>query len=202
MRFWLKHIIALALILLLAVILLVFPEWLMPKSDPIQVDIKKSAAAMEFTNFYERLRYSLDTSVDASKEFIIELTDTSDELTNNLEKRTGTVPPLPANWNGESKNRKFEPGSKIREHMGAFAKEEQMELIWTLPRDYVVKHYFQSSGNYLTTLKAVAKAISPDFETPVLVYFCPKQSAAVITDHPNEFLEKNCQFLNPQATRN
>lgn len=174
----------------------------MPKSEPINVEMKKSAAAMEFTDFYERLRYSLDTSVDASKEFIIELTDTSDELTTNLEDRTGTVPPLPANWNGESKNRKFEPGSKIREHMRAFAKEEQMELIWTLPRDYVVKHYFQSTGNYLTTLKAVAKAIAPDFETPVLVYFCPKQSAAVITDHPNEFLEKNCQFLNPQATRN
>lgn len=194
MGFWYKHILALVFLLGLAVVLLFYPDLLVSKSEPNKPQIK-SAAALEFTNFYEQLRYSLDTSVDKSKEFIIKLTDTSDQLTNTLESRTNTVPEMPANWSGSTANRKFEPGSKVREHMMEFARQEDMELIWTLPRDYIVKHYFQSEGNYLKTLKEVAKAIAPDFENPVRAYFCPKQRAAVLTDKSNEFLEQNCQHL-------
>lgn len=202
MGFWLKHIIALVVLLTLAVILLLYPEIIRPTPTPVSV-APKSAAAIKFTDFYEQLRYSLDSSVDKSKEFIIKLTDTSDELTGTLESRTNTVPELPENWSGGSvTNRKFEPGSKVREHMMSFAKQEGIELMWTLPRDYVVKHYFQSEGNYLETLKEVAKAIAPDFESPVRAYLCPKQRAAVLTDKPNEFLEQNCQHLNANDLKN
>ncbi len=200
MGFWFKHITALFFLFALAGVLLFYPDLLMPKPEPVKIEVKK-AAAMEFTNFYEQLRYSLDTSVDKSKEFIIKLSDTSDQLTSTLESRTNTVPPMPDNWSGVSQNRKFEPGSKIRDHMMAFAREEEMELIWTLPRDYVVKHYFQSDSDYLGTLKGIAKAIAPDFETPVLAYFCPKQRAAVLTDKSSLFLEQNCQHLNAEPVK-
>jgi len=200
MGFWLKHIIALVLLFAFAAVLLFYPDLLMPKSEPVKVEVK-TAAAKEFTNFYEQLRYSLDTSVDKSKEFIVKLSDTSDTLTTTLESRTNAVPPMPENWSGVSQNRKFEPGSKIRDHMIEFARQEEMELIWTLPRDYIVKHYFQSEGDYLSTLKGIAKAISPDFETPVLAYFCPKQRAAVLTDKSNMFLEQNCRQLNAETAQ-
>lgn len=200
MGFWFKHAIALVLLLCLAVVLLFYPDLLTPKSEPTKVQIKTSAA-LEFTNFYEQLRYSLDSSVDKSKEFIIKLTDTSDQLTTSLESRTNTVPEMPENWSGSIINRKFEPGSKVREHMMDFARQEEMELYWTLPRDYVVKHYFQSEGDYLKTLKDIAKAIAPDFENPVRAYFCPKQRAAVLTDKANQFLEQNCQYLNAEETK-
>lgn len=200
MGFWFKHIVALVFLLGLAAVLLLYPDLLTPKSEPAKVQIK-TAAAMEFTNFYEQLRYSLDTSVDKSKEFIIKLTDTSDQLTTSLENRTNTVPEMPENWSGTIANRKFEPGSKVREHMMDFARQEQMELFWTLPRDYVVKHYFQSEGDYLKTLKDIAKAIAPDFENPVRAYFCPKQRAAVLTDKANLFLEQNCQHLNAEEIK-
>ncbi|MDZ7868766.1 MAG: TcpQ domain-containing protein [Rheinheimera sp.] len=200
MGFWFKHITALVILFSLAGVLLFYPDLLLPKAEPIKIEAKKSAA-MEFTNFYEQLRYSLDTSVDKSKEFIIKLTDTSDQLTVTLENRTNTVPEMPANWSGTIANRRFEPGSKVREHMINFAKQEDMELIWTLPRDYVVKHYFQSEGDYLKTLKDISKAIAPDFESPVRAYFCPKQRAAVLTDKPNMFVEQNCQHLNTDDTK-
>ena len=200
MGFWLKHITALVILFALAGVLLFYPDLLLPKPEPVKIEAKK-VAAMEFTNFYEQLRYSLDTSVDKSKEFIIKLTDTSDKLTRTLESRTNTVPEMPANWSGAIANRKFEPGSKVREHMIDFAKQEDLELIWTLPRDYVVKHYFQSEGNYLKTLKDISKAIAPDFESPVRAYFCPKQRAAVLTDKPNMFVEQNCQHLNAEETK-
>lgn len=200
MGFWFKHITALVILFALAGVLLFYPDLLQPKTEPVKFEAKK-AAAMQFTNFYEQLRYSLDTSVDKSKEFIIKLTDTSDQLTTTLENRTNTVPEMPVNWSGTVTNRKFEPGSKVREHMIDFAKQEDMELIWTLPRDYVVKHYFQSEGHYLKTLKDIAKAISPDFESPVRAYFCPKQRAAVLTDKPNMFVEQNCQHLNAEEAK-
>lgn len=200
MGFWFKHIIALVFLFALAGVLLFYPELLTPKPETAKIEIK-TAAAKEFTNFYEQLRYSLDTSVDKSKEFIIKLTDTSDKLTTTLENRTNTVPEMPENWSGTVANRKFEPGSKVREHMIEFAKQEDMELFWTLPRDYVVKHYFQSEGDYLKTLKDIAKAIAPDFESPVRAYFCPKQRAAVLTDKPNLFVEQNCQHLNAEEPR-
>jgi len=200
MGFWFKHIIALVFLFALAGVLLFYPELLTPKPETAKIEIK-TAAAKEFTNFYEQLRYSLDTSVDKSKEFIINLTDTSDKLTTTLEKRTNTVPEMPANWSGTVTIRKFEPGSKVREHMIEFAKQDEMELFWTLPRDYVVKHYFQSEGDYLKTLKDIAKAIAPDFEFPVRAYFCPKQRAAVLTDKPNLFVEQNCQHLNAEEPR-
>ncbi len=190
MGFWFKHIVALVFLLGLAAVLLFYPDLLLPKSEPAKVQIK-TAAAMEFTNFYEQLRYSLDTSVDKSKEFIVKLTDTSDQLTTTMESRTNTVREMPENRRG----------SKVREHMIDVARQEDMELYWTLPRDYIVKHYFQSEGDYLKTLKDIAKAIAPDFENPVRAYFCPKQRAAVLTDKPNLFLEQNCQHLNAEEIK-
>ena len=80
--------------------------------------------------------------------------------------------------------------------MAGFANAEGIELIWTLPKDYVVKHYFESGGDYLSSLKDIVAAISPDFETPLLAYFCPKERAAVVTDKPNPFLQDNCRLIN------
>lgn len=197
MNFWIKHLLIVVILLALGVVLLLFPDLFLSKSEPSKERIKQSAA-LEFTNFYEQLRYSLDASVDKSKEFLIDLIDSSDTLTSSLENRTNTVPPMPDNWHGVKRNRKFEQGTRLRDHMIAFAKEEEMELYWTLPRDYVVKHYFQSEGNYLETLKDIATAIGPDFDTPVLAYFCPKQRAAVLTNKANEFVLQNCRHLNAE----
>jgi hypothetical protein len=133
-----------------------------------------------------------------SKEYIIKLPDTSDKLTETLSGRTNTVPPLTEKWSGNSVQRKFAAGSKVRDQMSSFADAEGIELIWTLPRDYVVKHYFHSEGDYLDALRDIATAIAPDFQTPVLVFLCPKERAAVITDKNNPFLDNNCTQLNAE----
>ncbi len=198
MWFWVKHLTAAIVLLGLAFVLLFKPELINFNPDAA-VDPKKQAkqtAAMEFTNFYEQLRYSLDATVDSSKEYVIKLKDTSDSLTSTLASRTNTVPALDGNWQGSETNRQFTTGSKIRDQMAGFATAEGIELIWTLPKDYVVKHYFESGGDYLSSLKDIVAAISPDFETPLLAYFCPKERAAVVTDKPNPFLQENCRLIN------
>jgi hypothetical protein len=198
MWFWIKHLMAAVVLLGLAFVLLFKPELIHFNPDAA-VDPKKTAktsAAKEFTNFYEQLRYSLDATVDSSKEYVIKLKDTSDSLTSTLASRTNTVPALDGNWQGSETNRQFTTGSKIRDQMAGFATAEGIELIWTLPKDYVVKHYFESGGDYLSSLKDIVAAISPDFETPLLAYFCPKERAAVVTDKPNPFLQDNCRLIN------
>jgi hypothetical protein len=197
MWFWIKHLSAAIVLLGLAFVLLVKPELINFNPEAV-VEKKpvKASASKEFTDFYEQLRYSLDATADSSKEYVIKLKDTSDSLTSTLVSRTNTVPPLERSWQGSTTNRQFTTGSKVRDQMAGFANSEGIELIWTLPRDYVVKHYFESGGDYLSSLKDIVSAISPDFETPLLAYFCPKERAAVVTDKPNSFLEENCRLIN------
>ncbi|WP_164852429.1 TcpQ domain-containing protein [Rheinheimera riviphila] len=198
MWFWVKHLSAAVVLLIIAFVVLFSPDLF--QSSPSKAPVKVSqTAAQTFTNFYEQIRYSLDGSKDVAKEFIVELPDTSDKLTQTLASRTNTVPELGPNWTGNSTQRKFQPGSKIREQMTGFAGSEGIELIWTLPKDYVVKHYFHSEGDYLATLRDIATAIAPDFQTPILVFLCPKERAAVITDKHNPFLDSNCTHLNAEA---
>lgn len=201
MGFWFKHIVAMLVLLLLAALLLFNPEWMKPSPELQKAPIARKTASLEFTNFYEQLRYSLDTTADRAKEYVINLTDTSASLTQILESRTNTVVPMSPNWQGAVMNRKFVPDSQLRDQMAEFAKAEGLELMWTLPRDYVIKHHFQDEASYLSTLTDVSAAIAPDFEFPLLVYFCPAQRAAVVTDKQNQFLEQNCRHLNPEPVK-
>lgn len=203
MGFWIKHIVAAVALLILAFVILVHPEWigLVTSSSngsaaTAQSSVPRSSAAQKFTSFYEQLRYSLDSAGERSKEFIVDLPDTSADLQQNLTQRTNQVAPLPKDWKTAPSNRKFSEGSKVRDQMMAYAKAEGIDLYWTLPRDYIVKHYFESQEDYLTTLTDVVQAISSDFENPVGVYFCPKERAAVVTDKLNEHLLHNCRQLN------
>jgi len=197
MWFWVKHLTAAVILLIVAAVVLFTPDLF--KSSTETTTVLTRSAAQNFTNFYEQIRYSLDATKDLSKEFVIKLPDTSDQLTETLSARTNTVPPLAEKWTGNTVQRKFSAGSKIRDEMTGFADAEGIELIWTLPRDYVVKHYFHSEGNYLAALRDIASAIAPDFQTPVLVFLCPKERAAVITDKQNPFLESHCTHLNAEA---
>lgn len=204
MAFWVKHAIAAVILLVLALLILLKPDLigLQGVDSPAAEDPKatanapRSVAAQKFTSFYEQLRYALETSNEDNKKNVIDLPDTSKDLQSTLEQRAKDVPPLEKNWKSKVVNRKFSEGSKVREQMMAYAQQEGIELIWTLPKDYVVKHYFESEKDYLNTLKEVISAISTDFEKPVGVYFCPRERAAVVTDRLTEHLLKNCRQLN------
>lgn len=205
MKFWIKHLVAAVALIILAFVILVHPEWIglvasqsNGSASSAQSSIPRSSAAQKFTTFYEQLRYSLDSN-EHSKEYVVELPDTSAELQQQLSQRTANVNALPKDWKTAPVNRKFSEGSKVRDQMMAYAKAEGIDLYWTLPRDYIVKHYFESQQDYLTTLRDVVGAISTDFENPVGVYFCPTERAAVVTDKLNEHLLNNCQQLNAEV---
>lgn len=96
------------------------------------------------------------------------------------------------NWRGQVTDRRFREGDTIKTKLTEFSRSEGIELFWTLPRDYVVKQYFQTDTTLIATINEVAIAIAPDFHSPVLAYYCPRERAAVITDKANDHLLRHC----------
>ena len=185
MGFWIRNIILALVLAALAYAILTKPDFLFRKETT-------NAAAEGFSDFYERFRSSISDTAKELGEFRLNLPDTSDKLTNQLTQRAKVVVPGESNWRGQVTDRRFREGDTVKTKLTEFAHAEGLELYWTLPRDYVVKQYFQTDTTLIETIHEVAVAIAPDFSSPVLAYFCPRERAAVITDKANDHLKRNC----------
>lgn len=189
MWFWLRNILLLLVLGTLAYLLIMKPDFLLRK-DTV------NEAAEGFSEFYSKVRNSLSDGMKQLSEFKIALPDTSDKLTSQLTQRASVTVPGNENWRGNVTDRRFREGETIRTRLSEYAKDEGIELYWTLPRDYVVKHYFQTDSSLIETIYEVAMAIAPDFASPVVAYYCPRERAAVITDKENAYLQQNCMLAN------
>lgn len=182
----------LLLIIVVAAIylLIIKPELLINPEKP-------NAAADGFSRFYQNFRNSLQQ--DSKSDFVIKQRDTSEELVLLLRRREQQVIPANTNWRGASTRRRFQAGVTLKDSLQSYAQQEQMVLFWTLPRDYVIKQFFETNGNMLDTLQQMVVTISPDFTKPVYGYFCPKSRALVITDLNDPFLTQHCTATGPSA---
>ena len=185
MWFWLRNIFLLVLLGGLAYLLLTRPDFIFRKDVANQ-------AAQGFSEFYSKIRGSIADGVRELSEFKINLPDTSDKLTAQLLQRGKVTIPGNENWRGQVIDRRFREGETVKTKLTEFARAEGLELYWSLPRDYVIKHYFQTDTTLIETIHEVAVAIAPDFHSPVLAYYCPRERAAVITDKANEHLQQYC----------
>lgn len=184
----------LLLIIMIAVIylLVIKPEILVNPEKP-------NAAADGFSRFYQNFRNSLQQ--DSKSEFVITQRDTSEELVLLLRRREQQVIPANTNWRGAVMRRRFQAGDTLQASLQNYAQQEQMILFWTLPKNYVIKQFFETNGNMLDTIQQMAVSIGPDFKKPVLGYFCPKSRALVITDLDDPFLRQHCQATGQAAQR-
>lgn len=183
----------LILIMILALamyLLIVKPDLLINPENP-------NAAADGFSRFYANFRNSLQQ--ESKSDFVRNLRDSSDELVPQLRRREKQVSPISNNWRGEVKRRRFQAGSTLQQSLQQYAQQEDMQLFWTLPRDYVVKQFFETNGNMIETLQQMAVTVSPDFIKPVYGYFCPKSRALVITDLEDPYLQQHCKATGPSA---
>ena len=195
MGFWIRNIILAVVLGALAYAILTKPDFLFRKDNA-------NAAAEGFSDFYERFRNSISDTAKKLGEFRLNLPDTSDKLTSQLTQRAKVVVPGESSWRGQVTDRRFREGDTVKTKLTEFAHAEGIELYWTLPRDYVVKQYFQTDTTLIETIHEVAVAIAPDFSSPVLAYFCPRERAAVITDKANDHLKRNCLPANTPAKKN
>ena len=185
MWFWIRNITLLVVLGGLAYAILTKPDFLIRKDSA-------NVAAEGFSEFYGKIRGSIADGARELSEFKLSLPDTSDRLTQQLMQRSKVVVPGDKNWRGLVTDRRFREGDTVKTKLTEFARAENTELFWTLPRDYVVKQYFQTDTTLIETIYEIAVAIAPDFSSPVLAYYCPRERAAVITDKENDYLRQNC----------
>ncbi|MGP9802050.1 TcpQ domain-containing protein [Rheinheimera sp. NSM] len=185
MWFWLRNLTILVVLGGLAYLILTKPDFLIRKDSA-------NVAAEGFSQFYSKIRGSIADGAREISEFRLTLPDTSDKLTGQLKQRAKVVVPGDENWRGQVTDRRFREGDTIKTKLTEYARAEGVELFWTLPRDYVVKQYFQTDSTLIETIYEVGVAIAPDFSSPVLSYYCPRERAAVITDKANAYLQQNC----------
>ena len=185
MWFWIRNITLLVVLGGLAYAILTKPDFLIRKDSA-------NVAAEGFSEFYGKIRGSIADGARELSEFKLSLPDTSDRLTQQVMQRSKVVVPGDKNWRGLVTDRRFREGDTVKTKLTEFARAENTELFWTLPRDYVVKQYFQTDTTLIETIYEIAVAIAPDFSSPVLAYYCPRERAAVITDKENDYLRQNC----------
>ncbi|MCH8536725.1 MAG: toxin co-regulated pilus biosynthesis Q family protein [Alkalimonas sp.] len=187
MWFWVRSLIIVVVLGSIVYLLLIRPEF-------FSIDREKGNRAAEgLSSFYERIRGTV-ADIELG-DFVIRLPDTSSRLTQQLEQRALQVNPVSDNWQGQNTDRRFREGDTVKTKLTEYANAEGMELYWTLPRDYVVKQYFQTNGPLLDTVTEITAAIEPDFPNPLLSYLCHNERALVITDRPNTYVREHCQRL-------
>lgn len=144
--------------------------------------------------FYATFRSSFSKDDKKLDDYTIELPTPEMPLTKKLEQRASEVRPANANWTGERKRRSFKENDTIRTALQNFGKEENMEVIWDLKYDYIIKHHFQEHTNLKQLTEKVAKTVNNDYDGQVKSYFCPQERALVLTATGNQYVQNFCQL--------
>lgn len=144
--------------------------------------------------FYATFRSSFSKDDKKLDDYTIELPTPEMPLTKQLEQRAAKVRPANANWTGERKRRSFKENDTIKTALQNFGKEENMEVIWDLQYDYIIKNHFQEHNNLKQLSEKIAKTVNNDYEGQVKSYFCPQERALVLTVSANQYVEDFCQL--------
>ena len=166
-----------------------------PKAEDDEAfSMTTSTAAKGLSSFYGKVKeHLLNKNVADGDGFVLHVKPSPFSLDEQLERRGNMVTPGNPKFTGKAVERHFQVGDTIRSKLGAAAKDEGLELIWDLDRDYKIKYYFNVETNFLRTLSTVASALDSDFEKEVRAYYCYKQRAAIITHEATAFIKSNCQ---------
>ncbi|MCT8124774.1 TcpQ domain-containing protein [Alishewanella sp. BS5-314] len=176
------------ILLLLGIVLIYF---LVIKPDVLINPEKTNTAAEGFSRFYANFRNSIMQGSSKS-EYIITLQDSSKDLIPQLRRRELQVTAADPAWRGANTRRRFQAGETVKQALGQYAQQENLVLFWTLPRDYVIKQFFETNGTLLDTVQELAFTISPDFKQRVTGWYCPRARALVMTDLEHEYLRQSC----------
>lgn len=190
MHFWLKQSLIIILVISVGVYLITLQQ---SQSTSSPISNKQKTPSEGLTDFYAEMKEKFDTTPQVKDSYILELRHAkSIDIKTQLDHLTTITKPLNNKWRGSVTNNEFEAGTTLMHELSKIAARENINLVWWLDRDFVVKYPFFVNSTAVETLYQVAKAIDSDFETKVKGYFCPEQRALVITDKPSEHLRKNC----------
>lgn len=175
----------------LALLVIGFIFW---SSDEGNSDKIKSKHEMAdgVAKFYATFRKSFMPGATQLDEYTIELPAPDKSLTEKLQQRGAQTNPAKANWQGEKKKRSFKANDTIKNALENFGKQEDVEVIWDLKYDYIVKNQFGDSGTFKRLVNTVTKSVNNDYDGLAKAYFCPQERAVVITASENKYVSEFC----------
>lgn len=220
MIFWIKNLIFLVVLVALAYYLIANEEELFsskvedevvavpveagnvatPAAEP-QVNIKQTNAAAEgLSRFYANLHGTDADDGPKVRNNIVYLPEPKGDLVEILEARRLVTRPLRKNWSGSTENRPFRKGETLHQKLLEYAKQDGLEVIWWLDRDFIVKDPFRINKDIIDTAYRVGQAIGGHFVNGLSTYFCYQQRTLVLIEKESSYLDEECTLL-PQKKR-
>lgn len=165
------------------------------KEEVIETKKKTNAAADGLSRYYANLHGEMDGKGPKIRNNIVYLPDPEGDLEKILEARRLITRPLRKNWTGNTDSHPFRLGETLYQKLSEYANENDLEMIWWLNRDFLVKDAFRINENIITTSYQVGKAIEGHFENGLSIYFCYQQRAIVLIENSIPYLTKECMLL-------
>ena len=166
------------------------------KNETENVVTKNSNPAADgLSRYYANLHGEMDDSAPRIRNNIIYLPEPEGDLALILEERRLITQPLRRSWTGNTDNHPFRLGETLYQKLSEYSKSNDVELIWWLNRDFIVKSPFRINKNIIKTSYQVGKAIEGHFENGLSIYFCYQQRAIVLIEYDIPYLAKECLQL-------
>ena len=166
------------------------------KSETENVVKKNSNAAADgLSRYYANLHGEMDGKGPKIRNNIVYLSEPEGDLALILEERRINTRPLRRSWTGNTDNHPFRLGETLYQKLTEYSKINDVELIWWLNRDFIVKSPFRINKDIIKTSYQVGKAIEGHFENGLSIYFCYQQRAIVLIEYDIPYLAKECLKL-------
>lgn len=166
------------------------------KSETENVVKKNSNAAADgLSRYYANLHGEMDGKGPKIRNNIVYLPEPEGDLALILEERRLSTRPVRRSWTGKTDNHPFRLGETLYQKLSEYSKSNDVELIWWLNRDFIVKSPFRINKDIIKTSYQIGKAIEGHFENGLSIYFCYQQRAIVIIEYDIPYLAKECLKL-------
>lgn len=145
-----------------------------PKSgdyDNLQGEISRFFLGVKRTMWPEGNKKKSIINIDLGERSLLDILD---------EKIRIEGDPVTLSWRGPIKSRWFMADETLKSNAERLAAEENMELIWWLDKDYVVRAAFQVNSDVLNTLDRLARSLNSHHPGNVQAYLCPRQRVILI----------------------
>ena len=109
-----------------------------------------------------------------------------------------TVRPYRDSWQGTTASRSFRKGQTLYQKLAEYAKQDGIEIIWWLNRDFIIKDPFRIEKNILKTAYQIGEAVAGHFPEGINSYFCYRQRTLVFINEAPKYLDEECLLLKPK----
>jgi hypothetical protein len=171
-------------------------------TNPQSLQNKKSsnAAAEGLSNFYAKIYGDgIDGKGPKIRNNIIFLPEPRGNLIEILQAREMTVRPYRDSWQGTTASRSFRKGQTLYQKLAEYAKQDGIEIIWWLNRDFIIKDPFRIEKNILKTAYQIGEAVAGHFPEGINSYFCYRQRTLVFINEAPKYLDEECLLLKPKS---